>query len=72
MRMIAEPRNHHVTIELPQALCRGAVEITVLPVSDSQVRNQKRRTPPPELASTWIADDLIAPTTVPDEWNVLQ
>nr|VFK44549.1 MAG: hypothetical protein BECKSD772F_GA0070984_11843 [Candidatus Kentron sp. SD]VFK49508.1 MAG: hypothetical protein BECKSD772E_GA0070983_11843 [Candidatus Kentron sp. SD]VFK80991.1 MAG: hypothetical protein BECKSD772D_GA0070982_11923 [Candidatus Kentron sp. SD] len=74
MQITARPLNRRVTIELPLALCNELVEITVLPVSDSKTRNKrtKRRVPPPELASTAIRDDLIAPAVEPNEWNVLQ
>jgi hypothetical protein len=64
-----------VTIHLPADFAARRVEVIVLPADSDSASGQARlrqRRPAPELASTVIRDDLIEPTTSPDDWDALK
>ena len=72
LRIIVEPTNQQVTIDLPPEMNSKRVEIIVLPAGNDSPSTQQetRRKPSPMLAGTVIfSDDLIAPPVAEEDWD---
>jgi len=72
LRLIAEPVNHQLVIDLPPSMYGKRLEVIVLPANkqDTALGDVTRRTPSHRLAGTVILhDDLIAPACPEEDWN---
>lgn len=75
LRFVAEPVNHQLVIDLPPSLDHQRLEVIVKPAADnvSPVVSRGRRKPSPLLAgSVILADDLIAPAVIEEDWDALK
>ena len=74
MQTVAKLHTHGFIMNLPPALHVNSIGMTTFPTSKGNFpeKKTKRRTPPPELAATHMADDLIAPAASPQDWNALR
>ena len=75
LRIIVEPTNHQVTIDLPPEMDSKRVEIIVLPAGNEPppIQAGTRRKASPLLAGTVIfGDDLIAPPSIDGDWDSLK
>jgi hypothetical protein len=79
IRVIKQPLNHQVTVDLPPDFDQAKrVEVIVLGLDEpadqlaAQPRSgAPRRRPSPRLAGTQIKGDLMAPTLPDADWNAL-
>jgi hypothetical protein len=74
LRLIAEPVNRRLVIELPPGMDSKRVEVIVLPSQeDIPPSPLVRRKPSAQIAGTMaLHDDLIAPACPEEDWNVLR
>lgn len=75
LRLITEPVNHQLVIDLPQSLDGKRLEVIVFPANEQNVQPEPhmRRKPSPRLAGTVILhDDLIAPVCPEEDWDALR
>jgi hypothetical protein len=75
LRLIAEPVNHQLVIDLPPNMVGKRLEVIVLPANeqDTALGVVTRRTPSHRLAGTVILhDDLIAPACPEKDWDALR
>ena len=75
LRLIVEPTNHQVTIDLPPGMDAKRIEIIVLPAGDESpaIPAGARRKASHLLHGTVIFhDDLIAPPSPDEDWDALK
>jgi hypothetical protein len=75
LRLIAEPINQQLVINLPPSMTSRRLEVIVFPANEQDAMSEvvMRHTPSPKLAGTVILhDDLIAPASPEEDWDVLR
>lgn len=75
LRLITEPVNHQLVIDLPQSLDGKRLEVIVFLANEQNAQPEPlmRRKPSPRLAGTVILhDDLIAPVCPEEDWDALR
>jgi hypothetical protein len=75
LRLIAEPVNQQLVINLPPSMASRRLEVIVLPANEQNAMPEvvMRSTPSPKLAGTVILhDDLITPACPEEDWDVLR
>jgi hypothetical protein len=75
IRLIAEPINQQLVINLPPSMACRHLEVIVLPANEQNAipKVVMRNTPSPMLAGTVILhDDLIVPACPEEDWDVLR
>ncbi|WP_034429961.1 hypothetical protein [Candidatus Contendibacter odensensis] len=76
LRLIVEPVNHQLIIDLPPSLGSRRLEVIVFPAIDQgqmPAESVVRRKPSPRLAGTVkLHDDLIAPACLEEDWEALR
>jgi hypothetical protein len=75
LRLIADPINHQLVINLPPSMASRRLEVIVFPANEHDTPPEvvMRHTPSPKLAGTVILhDDLIAPACQEEDWDALR
>ncbi len=76
LRLIAEPKNHQLIIDLPPGLDQRRLEVIVMPATgmeNAATASKGRRKPSALLAGTVsLHDDLITPAIPESDWNALK
>ena len=75
LRLIAEPVNHQLVIDLPPSLEGRRLEVIVFPVATEEALSVliMPHKPNPRLAGTVILhDDFIAPACPEEDWDVMR
>ncbi|QLQ25663.1 MAG: hypothetical protein HZT41_13010 [Dechloromonas sp.] len=76
LRLIAEPKNHQLIIDLPPSLDQRRLEVIIMPASgfeSAATASAGRRKPSVLLAGTVsLRDDLVAPVIPESDWDALK
>jgi len=76
LRLIVEPKNRKLVIDLPSGLDQRRLEVIIMPAMDSEPvypPPRVRRKPSALLAGTVaLKDDLIAPAVPETDWEALK
>jgi len=76
LRLIAEPKNHQLIIDLPPSMNQRRLEVIVMPatsIEQTPVVSTRRRKPSVLLAGTVsLGDDLITPAVTEADWDALK
>ena len=75
LRLIVEPTNHQVTIDLPPEMDAKRLEIIVLPAGSEprSIPAGTRRKASQSLRGTVVyRDDLVAPAGLDEDWDALK
>ena len=76
LRLITEPTNRQLVIDLPPSLEHRRLEVIVMPaanIDQTPVVRGGRRKPSALLAGTvTLTDDLIAPAVPESDWDALK
>ncbi|RZS47470.1 hypothetical protein [Sphaerotilus mobilis] len=75
LRLIVNPVDRRLVIDLPDMLASGACEVIILPVdprSDVTPERLATRRPSAKLIETRMKDDLTASVAADDEWDALK
>lgn len=73
VRETVEVIGRSVTVRLPDSFTARRVEVIILPAAESTAGvDPVHRRPAPGMAGTVLKDDLIAPASAVDEWDVLK
>ena len=75
LRLIAETKNHQVTLDLPPGMDAKRVEIIVLPAdneSPSTPTGERRKASQQLRGTVMLRDDLITPPIPDEDWDALK
>jgi hypothetical protein len=76
LRLVAEPKNHQLIIDLPPGLDQRLLEVIVMPatgIENTATTPKGRRKPSALLAGTVsLHDDLITPAIPESDWDALK
>lgn len=75
LRLILEPQNHQLVIDIPPGFDQRPLEVIVIPVTENTLETtptNRRRWPSPILAGTvTLIDELIVPAVPESDWDAL-